>query len=264
MDPNTERAAERIDEKLASDVASVRSAWQSTRVCSSITEAASQLAQDGKQDMNLVILGCPPHFRGTLETGKRADLEMLELFSSAKAYLVEKPVAAINPFVGSDCDEVARRFKSASGSTSVGYMLRYNKAILKIREILEANGLTPTCINARYFMAYEYARKLDWWNKSRSCGPVVEQATHFIDLIRFLAGDNNEALLNSVKATTVGHSETVGALCKLGFDESLIPSEERVPRVTSAFWKHEKVRRRPKVRLSMALARTLTLGIASP
>lgn len=128
-------------------------------------------------------------------------------------------------------------------------MLRYNKAILKIRQLLAQNGLTPTCINARYFMAYEYARKLDWWNKSRSCGPVVEQATHFIDLVRFLAGDDNDAMLDSVRATTVSHTESVGSLSKLGFDESEIPGEERVPRVTSAFWKHEKVRSANTTRL---------------
>lgn len=165
---------------------------------------------------------------------------MLECFPTAKAYLVEKPVAAINPFTTNDCDEVAAKFAAASGYSSVGYMLRYNKAVLKIRDILKENGLTPTCINARYFMAYEFAHKLDWWNISKSCGPVVEQATHFVDLIRFLAGDGNEALLDTVNATTVVHTEAVGSLSNLGFDESTIPSEERVPRVTSAFWKHEK------------------------
>ncbi|GAC98001.1 NAD binding dehydrogenase [Pseudozyma hubeiensis SY62] len=240
VDPSVERAVQRIRAKQASVDIGCRSAWGPTAVCASIAEAASYLATKGEQDVDLVILGCPPHFRGTLEQGKRADVEMLEHLPQARAYLVEKPVAAVNPFVDNDGDEVARRFEATSSLCSVGYMLRYNKAILKIRETLKVNGLTPTCINARYFMAYEHARKLDWWNKSRSCGPVVEQATHFIDLIRFLAGEENEALLDTVKATTVTHNETVGTLSKLGFDESVIPSEERVPRITSAFWKHEK------------------------
>ena len=241
IDPDVTRAAERIAEKQRSNDRHVRSAWESTKVCPSIAEAASQLEASGHKPIDLVILGCPPHFRGTLQTGKRADIEMLESFPNAKAFLVEKPVAAINPFLSDDCDQVASRFAAAPGKASVGYMLRYNKAILKIRETLKQNDLTPTCVNARYYMAYEYARKLDWWNKTRSCGPVVEQATHFVDLIRFLAGDNNDALLDTVKATTVAHTESVGSLSKLGFDETVIPPEERVPRVTSAFWKHEKV-----------------------
>lgn len=242
VDPDVGRAAERIRAKQGSSENHIQSAWKSTRVCPSIVEAASLLAETGCKQVNLVILGCPPHFRGTMQLGKRADVEMLDCFPNAKAFLVEKPVAAINPFLADDCDRVASRFEAASGWTSVGYMLRYNKAILKIREILAENSLTPTCINARYFMAYEYARKLDWWNKSRSCGPVVEQATHFIDLVRFVAGDDNDALLDTVRATTVNHTESVGSLSKLGFDESAIPAQERVPRVTSAFWKHEKVR----------------------
>nr|CDI56092.1 uncharacterized protein BN887_02644 [Melanopsichium pennsylvanicum 4] len=240
VDPDISRAAQRIRDKRACSDPDVRSAWQLTKAFNCIAEAAALLIANGDDEVHLVILGCPPHFRGALQPGKRADLEMLEHFPKAKSYLVEKPVSAINPFLSNDCDEVASRFAAAPGYTSVGYMLRYNKAILKIREILHQNGLTPTCINARYYMAYEYARKLDWWNKSHSCGPVVEQATHFIDLIRFLAGDNNDAMLGSVRATTVTHTEPVGALSQLGFDETLIPSEERVPRVTNAFWKHQK------------------------
>lgn len=212
VDPNLERTKNRINEKRASSDAQVRSAWESTKACATIAEAASR-----EQDVDMVILGCPPHFRGTLQPGKRADLEMLEHFPTAKSYLVEKPVATVNPFEINDCDEVASRFAAVPGATSVGYMLRYNKAVLKIRSILKENGLTPTCVNARYFMAYEYARKLDWWNKSRSCGPVVEQATHFIDLIRFLAGDDNDARLDSVQATAVGHNEAVGSLTRVPF-----------------------------------------------
>ncbi len=166
VDPDVSRATQRAEAKRSSSDSNVRSAWQSTKVCPSIAHAA-----DIESDVDLVVLGCPPHFRGTLHPGKRADLEMLEFFPRAKAYLVEKPVAAVNPFSVDDCDEVASKFESASGLSSVGYMLRYNKAILKIRELLKENGLTPTCVNARYYMAYEFARKLDWWNKSRSCGP---------------------------------------------------------------------------------------------
>ena len=32
---------------------------------------------------------------------------------------------------------------------------------------------------ARYVCAYEKIAKKDWWNKAMTCGPIVEQATHF-------------------------------------------------------------------------------------
>jgi hypothetical protein len=87
----------------------------------------------------------------------------------------------------------------------------------------------------------EHAVKLAWWNKSISCGPVVEQATHFIDLVRFIAGKDNDVVESSIQATSVEHDEEVGSLSKIGFDESAIEAVNRIPRVTSAFWKHKRV-----------------------
>jgi predicted dehydrogenase len=87
-----------------------------------------------------------------------------------------------------------------------------------------------------------HAVKLAWWNKSISCGPVVEQATHFVDLVRFIAGEGNEVVESSIQATSVEHDEVVGHLSKLSFDEETIEPLKRVPRITTAFWKHKKVR----------------------
>lgn len=141
VDPNFSRTAERIEEERSSDDATVRSAWDSTKACSTIAEAATL-----SQDVDMMILGCPPHFRGTFQHGKRADLEMLEYFPHAKTYLVEKPVAAVNPFVSKDCDEVVSRFAAAPGAVSVGYILRYNKAILKVCSILKENDMRQRAI----------------------------------------------------------------------------------------------------------------------
>lgn len=85
------------------------------------------------------------------------------------------------------------------------------------------------------------AQKLAWWNKAASCGPIVEQATHFCDLIRFFAGDDNEALLETVRATAVERSDEAGRLSRLAFDEeAVVAAQERVPRVTTAFWRHRR------------------------
>ena len=85
-----------------------------------------------------------------------------------------------------------------------------------------------------------YACKAAWWDKTISCGPVVEQATHFVDLIRYIAGEGNEVSADSIQATSVEHHESAGRLSKLGLDESAIEPAKRVPRVTTAFWKHTK------------------------
>jgi predicted dehydrogenase len=104
---------------------------------------------------------------------------------------------------------------------------------------------------ARYFTRPSYvisssslqenARKLSWWDKSASCGPVVEQATHFVDLIRYIAGLDNPVRSDSVRAIAVEHDEEAGSLSKQQFDEGGIPPDQRVPRVTTAMWKHKRV-----------------------
>jgi hypothetical protein len=59
-------------------------------------------------------------------------------------------------------------------------------------------------------------------------------------LVRFIAGEDNPVLSDSVRAAAVEHYEEAGQLGKLGFDESVIEPDKRVPRVTTAFWKHKK------------------------
>lgn len=62
-------------------------------------------------------------------------------------------------------------------------MLRYLKAVQKMKQILMENNLTVMSTIARYATAYESIAKPDWWDKSKSYGPVIEQATHFCELL---------------------------------------------------------------------------------
>lgn len=82
----------------------------------------------------------------------------------------------------------------------------------------------------------EYAVKLGWWDKSQSQGPIIEQATHFVDLSRFFGG---EVDLKSVSARTVEHDTSAGRLGKQGFDEDKIDAANRIPRITAAVWQYE-------------------------
>lgn len=104
-----------------------------------------------------------------------------------------------------------------------------------MRHLISEHNLRVMAVRSSYYMAYEFARKPAWWNKSKSHGPIVEQASHFADLSRYLAGE--EVDLDSILAHTVEHDEPPGQLSKLGVDESAIPPEDRVPRFTSAIFK---------------------------
>ena len=47
------------------------------------------------------------------------------------------------------------------------YMLRYLKAVQKMKQIIEENNLTVMATIARYACAYEAIAKPDWWTKSK-------------------------------------------------------------------------------------------------
>lgn len=70
----------------------------------------------------------------------------------------------------------------------------------------------------------------------RSCGPVVEQGTHFCDLSRYFGGDVD---ISTVTAHSLEWYENAGVLSKQSIDETRIAPENRIPRVTSATWKYE-------------------------
>jgi predicted dehydrogenase len=69
-----------------------------------------------------------------------------------------------------------------------------------------------------------------------SAGPIIEQGTHFCDLSRYFGG---EVDINTVVAHSLEWDENAGHLSKMVVDETAIPAEDRIPRVTSATWKYE-------------------------
>ncbi len=116
---------------------------------------------------------------------------------------------------------------------------RYHAAILKMKELIADHGGQVMAFNGRYYNAYSEMDHAFWWDKQRSGGPIVEQATHFCDLARFLVGEVN---MSSVRAeclrdrgpNTPGHLSSIPAGC-----EETIALEKRIPRVTMATWRFE-------------------------
>lgn len=73
--------------------------------------------------------------------------------------------------------------------------------VQKMRSIIEENDLHVMATVARYVCSYVKIEKQSWWMKSKDCGPIVEQATHFIDLSRYFGGDVD---LSTVQAHSLG------------------------------------------------------------
>lgn len=227
IDPSEERARKVLKTKCDSFVIS---AYKDTVV---YPTAESFLANLKPEQMpHAIWIGSPPAYRGRVEGGRDLE-EVLAKGLPGIPLFVEKPVSTgpvDQAFVVSDM------LKKNNTLVSVGYMLRYLKVVQKMKQILEENKLKVMSVNARYIMAYEYTAKLDWWDKTQNCGPIVEQATHFCDLARYFAG---EADLNSVMAHSLEYFEPAGQLSKIPVDESKVDPENRIPRVTCATWKFE-------------------------
>jgi predicted dehydrogenase len=202
--------------------------WADTAVFSDYEEMIEKTRPDA------VFIGVPPYFHGSTEANR--DIELVCARNNIHMF-IEKPISC-GPL--DDVETVTEALQEAAQRglvVSVGYMFRYSKAIRKMKEIIEEHG-PPRAWNARYNCAYSTISKLDWWDTERSGGPIVEQATHFVDLARFLVG---EVDLKSVQAVSLKQSDPLGQLSKVSdaIHEEHIPIERRLPRVTSSFWRFE-------------------------
>ncbi|RXW24164.1 hypothetical protein EST38_g1732 [Candolleomyces aberdarensis] len=249
IDPNTQRAAEALEKKRGSFVVA---AYQATHICKTLDDFIRVMSPEEKP--HAVIVGSPPMFRGILQKGRDIEAQILERFPGVPLF-VEKPITTGPLEELSETHQLAKRISDSKTICSVGYMLRYLKAVQTMKKILEDNKLTVMCTIARYACAYEAIAKPDWWDKSKrhallflrycaviscrliiSAGPIIEQGTHFCDLSRYFGG---EVDISTVEAHSLEWDENAGHLSKLTIDESQIAPENRIPRVTSATWKYE-------------------------
>lgn len=183
-------------------------------------------------DLSAIIVGTPPAFRGGLSKGRHLELDLMKYFPTV-GYFIEKPVSTA-PI--DEVKQVSERLIQNSNVVSVGYMLRYLRCVQKMKQIIHENNLTVMATNARYSAAYESIAKPAWWDKLKDMGPVIEQGTHFCDLSRYFGGDVD---ISSVTARSVEWYEEPGKLSKIPVDESIIPEDQRIPRITAAVWKYE-------------------------
>jgi len=230
IDPAIDRARAVLKKKCDSFVIS---AYQDTRVFKSLDEFVKNMSP--REKPRAVIVGSPPMFRGITQPGRDIEMQIMKYFPGV-AMFIEKPIATGPHVEIEEAFKVAKHISDNGVICSVGYMLRYLKAVQMMKQIIEENNLTVMATIARYACAYEAIAKPDWWNKAKSAGPVVEQGTHFCDLSRYFGGEVDIA---TVTAHSLEWDENAGKLSKMNVDESKIVPENRIPRVTAATWKYD-------------------------
>jgi predicted dehydrogenase len=198
-----------------------RHKWMDIKIFADYKEMLSATNPD------CVFIGVPPNAHGSGE--KPLELECI----NANAHVfIEKPISCTPPEKMAPFKEQLCAHESSGTILSVAYMFRYSKAIQEVKKLVEMFGPVKL-INARYNCAYSTISKMSWWDNTQSGGPIVEQATHFVDIARYIAG---EIKLDSIRAMSIKSTDPAGELCKLPVNEQSIPAEQRVPRVTTAMW----------------------------
>ncbi|OWF46463.1 uncharacterized protein UNK4.17-like isoform X3 [Mizuhopecten yessoensis] len=228
VDPDTRRSDEVLKERLASP----EHGHMYTH-CRLLTDYRELLGM--KPDV--VLIGIPPAFRGSPKEGKNLELE----FAQAGIHVfVEKPLSLVLPeeFTPYACS-VAEACRTNNVVLSVGYMFRYHAAVLKMKELIAQHGGKVMAFNARYYFAYTEGINKYWFQQEFSGGPIVEQATHFCDLARYIVGDID---MTSLHTLMLNDSDKGGA-GKLNNQsehaEDDIPSSKRIPRVTLSHWRFQ-------------------------
>ncbi len=125
------------------------------------------------EEPDAIVICTPPFAHGDIE---------VEAAQRGIHFFVEKPVA-----ISMDMANGVQRAVEAAGiATQVGYMFRFSEALIKVRQLLSDRPIAM--VQAHYYMPG--LPSPTWWPyMAKGGGQLVEQATHMLDLGRFLAGD---------------------------------------------------------------------------
>lgn len=149
--------------------------------------------------LDALFISTPPFCRGHLE---------LRAIDSGTPFFVEKPIGVTASQVQAVLDNLSR----TPVLTAVGYMNRYRNSVSRVKAILQSRhiiGISAHWIGKKY--------GVPWWGVlEQSGGPFNEQATHLMDLFRYLAG-GAEPLYAAAQAPG-GIETTVLAVMRLSGD----------------------------------------------
>jgi myo-inositol 2-dehydrogenase / D-chiro-inositol 1-dehydrogenase len=151
-----------------------------------------------------VFICTPPAVRqGLAEPALRAGV----------AVFVEKPIG----LSAADADVLYRLTQDRASVNAVGYMNRYRSTVLQTRAAVQSRGALGL---VAWWACPPYQKA--WWSREQlSGGPINEQATHLIDLCRFIAGDVRTVCAVSRDSSGDGSTTLAAAL---EFDSGAIAS----------------------------------------
>lgn len=124
------------------------------------------------QSLDAVYICVPPFAHGEPER---------DLIAQNIPFFVEKPITLDLTLA----EELSAAVESANLITGVGYHWRYLDTVEEARNLLRDN---PAQLLSGYWLDQTPPPQW-WWKSDMSGGQIVEQATHIIDLARYLVGE---------------------------------------------------------------------------
>ncbi len=125
-----------------------------------------------QETLDAVYICIPPFAHGDAER---------DLISRSIPFFVEKPITLDLALA----EELSAAIEAANLITGVGYHWRYLDTVEEARHLLADN---PAQLLSGYWLDQTPPPQW-WWKTDRSGGQMVEQATHIIDLARYLIGE---------------------------------------------------------------------------
>jgi predicted dehydrogenase len=125
------------------------------------------------EELDAIVICTPPFAHGDIEEAAA---------ERGVHFFVEKPVAISMEMA----ERVLNAVREHDIITQVGYMYRKSEPIIRAQKMLSERAIAM--VQAHYYMPG--LPNKGWWTKiEMGGGQLVEQATHMLDLGRFLAGD---------------------------------------------------------------------------
>ncbi len=122
--------------------------------------------------LDAVFVCTPPYARGPVEVAA---------IEKGVPVFMEKPVG----LSAAQCLPVQRALQAHPVLTAVGYMNRYRESVRRARHAIAGKTILGAVC---HWVGGAY--RVPWWReKALSGGPVNEQATHLVDLARYLIGE---------------------------------------------------------------------------
>ena len=197
--------------------------------------------------IDCIIVGTPPFLRGGVYNNLEDNIEYVCVKKGIDMF-VEKPVGLLDPeLMGNYAVEVnkvqsiteSRYNNTRNPFIFVAYMFRYHQIFEEVFNILKRNNNPKIFnINLNYHCAYPYIKKSFWWDVNRSGGPIIEQATHFVDISRFITNNS----VHSKESLNVNIIPMYDGILN-SFDDEFkrelykIKLEDRNPVLTTSTWK---------------------------